>query len=51
MNYSNWEAMDEDEAFAVCSISELQAMGLVTDADLEELFAPWPDESELAQAA
>ncbi len=51
MNYSNWEAMDEGEAFAVCSTTELQAMGLVTDAALEELLAPWTDESEWAQAA
>lgn len=51
MDYSKYEAMDESEAFAVCSTSELVALGLVSDSDLDELFAPWGEEVEVTQAA
>ena len=51
MDFNKFEAMNEEDAFAVCSTDELVAMGLVSDADLDELFAPWSNETEVVQAA
>jgi hypothetical protein len=49
MDFNNF---DNDAAFAVCSTTELYELGLITDFDLYELFAPWESESEdIAQAA
>ncbi len=51
MDFNKFEAMSEEEAFAVLSTSEMVAMGLVSDADLEELFAPWGEQTEVTRAA
>jgi hypothetical protein len=49
MDFNNF---DNDAAFAVCSTTELYELGLITDSDLDELFAPWESETEeIAQAA
>lgn len=50
MDFNTYEAMSEEDAFTACSTSELVAMGLVSDSDLAELFAPWESE-EVTQAA
>jgi hypothetical protein len=50
MDFNNFD--DSDTAFTTCSTSELYELGLISDSDLDELFAPWEsDTDDLAQAA
>ncbi len=52
MDFNKFEAMDEEEAaFACLTINELLAAGYIDAATMDELTAPWGEESEAVQAA